>query len=181
MIKARRRDEFINAQGGEGNMWGSNLRINEQDEDFTRRWYWDICGDKNFEENYQEFMGAPATVDEPPPGSNRRILAAFYNSPDDHKRMNSMYLLELYHHKACGDRADSENWYWRLAFLVGLVGLAIVLLVGFLQRFVAEELDWLAWLILAFFLMDVVVGIAFYEWGDKIVGCLKNRRKDERR
>ena len=180
-IKARRGDEFMNAQGDEGIARGRNLRINELDEKFITTWYKDICGEKNFKQNYLKFMGADATDDDPRPGSNRRILAAFFNNDKDHERMNAVYLLGVYHHTACGDRADSENWYWSLAFLVGLVGLAIVLLVEFLIRVHAERWDSLSWLILVLSCMYVVAGVVFYNWRNKIIGFLRSLRNDDGR
>lgn len=144
------------------------LRLTDDDIDKLKKWYKDICGMGNEEARFWGFLGK-----DPGYGSNHRVLGRFFNLKDSTDQAKLEYFLKVYMHQAAGDRADSENWYWRLAFLVGLLGLALVLGVDFLERVHAEEWDSLSWLTFYLFFAVVIAAVSFFNFGNKIVACLK--------
>jgi hypothetical protein len=159
----------VGAEGGFVSDEEADLSLTGDDIKELKKWYKDICGEGNEEARFWEFLGKDPTY-----GSNHRVLGRFFKHKD--KPGNSAkheFFLKVYHHQVCGDRADSENWYWQLAFLVGLLGLALVVGLDFLQRIHAEEWDSLSWL--KFFVFFAVAGLAitFFNFGNKIVKLLR--------
>lgn len=154
-----------------------NLRLDNDQERFVRQWFRDIAGDEDFEKNYADFMEAPATTDGPSVGANRRIIAAYLNTTDDNERRRAMYLLEIYHHKASGDRAASENWYARFAILSAQVGVAVILLIELLKKLQADTVDGLFWVITILFVGYVASVVLLFFWGSNIYEWLMSRKK----
>lgn len=158
------------------------VRLGGGDIGKLKEWYKDIAGienesDADFDKRFEKFLG-----DHRKYGSNHRIMGRFFNlndHPGDHAKLEFFH--KIYHHQACGGWAANENWYWRLAFLVGLWGLALVVGLDFLQRVHAEEWDSLSWL--KFFVFFAVAGlaVAFFLIGDKIIGFLKGLKEDNAR
>ena len=155
------------------------VKLTKEDTDKLEIWYDDICNLKGKKTPFWEWLKK-----DPFPGTNHQILGRFFNLNSTTDQAKLEYFLKVYMHQAAGDRANSENWYWRLAFLVGLAGLAVVLLVEFLQRVQPGgwdwlSWDWLSWFILVLFLMFVIAGFSIRRWGNEIYGKLKKRDEDK--
>lgn len=139
--------------------------LSDEDCAKLREWYKDICGQES-EEGFREFLS-----------SNGRILGRFFNLKGTNDQAKLQYFFKVYMHQAAGDRADSENWYWRLAFLVGLMGLAVVFLVEFLVRAQASEWDPVTWFLFILFLAYSGISFLIGLWGNEIYKLLKKLKK----
>jgi hypothetical protein len=147
--------------------------LTSKEEEFVKKWFSDFVKEEDFEKEYEHYMGAPAAADDPPPGSHRRIIASFLHADDDSNRLKKLYLLELYHHQASGDRAVSENWFSRLAILLALLGVWMILLIELLKEVQAGLYSWLLIVLAVLVMVFTVIGIIAYSRGNRLYGWLK--------
>lgn len=116
------------------------MRIKAEDEAFLRKWFEGIATKKDFEKKYKDFMEADPS-DEPPLGSNRRILNDFI---DDKKHQPlAAYALSLYSHTIAGRRAS-------LAFRVTEVVLGISIATAGLAIYLRTSSPILGFILFAF-------------------------------